>query len=29
MSNHFHVLLDVPEPEAVPELSEEILLKTR
>ena len=27
MSNHFHVLLDVPEPEAVPELTEEILLE--
>ena len=27
MSNHFHVLLDVLEPEAVPELTEEILLE--
>ena len=27
MSNHFHVLLDVPDPEGVPQLTEEILLE--
>lgn len=27
MSNHFHVLLDVPAPDEVPELTEEILLE--